>query len=220
MGILVGLNVIDCNLCFKEEDLDSQQGVIDFSLYLRTSSRTSPDDENVIPVAALEGPAGNFSAVLDQKNYIEELNRHLKYVSATFANEKKFDFFIRISLSSATVANLQSKVESLTTTNALMKEDLAIARNSLLALQAENLALRRNAQQGNTDVKNENANNVLDQIDPEMAQALATEKKKRLDVERELELQVLCLVYFNFLKSKRREREMEHTKMLITFSMK
>lgn len=80
MGILVGLNVIDCNLCFKEEDLDSQQGVIDFSLYLRTSSRASPDDENV-QVPALEGPAGNMTAVLDQKNYIEELNRHLKYVS-------------------------------------------------------------------------------------------------------------------------------------------
>lgn len=91
---------------------------------------------------------------------------------------------------SATVANLQSKVESLTTTNALMKEDLAIARNSLLALQAENLALRRNAQQGSNESRNENPNNVLDQIDPEMAQALANEKKKRLDIERELELQV------------------------------
>lgn len=74
MGILVGLNVIDCNLCFKEEDLDSQQGVIDFSLYLRTSSRASPDDD--IPTNALE--PGNMTAVLDQKNYIEELNRHLK----------------------------------------------------------------------------------------------------------------------------------------------
>ncbi|XP_055323880.1 RUN and FYVE domain-containing protein 2 isoform X3 [Sitodiplosis mosellana] len=166
MGILVGLNVIDCNLCFKEEDLDSQQGVIDFSLYLRTSSRASPDDENV-PVAALEGPAGNMTAVLDQKNYIEELNRHLN----------------------ATVGNLQSKVEGLTTTNALMKEDLAIARNSLMALQAENAALRRSAQSGN-ESRNENPNNVLDHIDPEMAQALATEKKKRLDIERELELQV------------------------------
>lgn len=72
-----------------------------------------------------------------------------------------------------------------------MKEDLAIARNSLLALQAENLALRRNAQQDNTNVRNENTSNVLDQIDPEVAQAMATEKKKRLDVERELELQVL-----------------------------
>lgn len=89
MGILVGLNVIDCNLCFKEEDLDSQQGVIDFSLYLRTSSRTSPDDENLVPVAALEGPAGNFTAVLDQKNYIEELNRHLKYVVNEYMNREK-----------------------------------------------------------------------------------------------------------------------------------
>lgn len=78
MGILVGLNVIDCNLCFKEEDLDSQQGVIDFSLYLRTSSRTSPEDD--VPQNAIEGAVGNMTAVLDQKNYIEELNRHLKYV--------------------------------------------------------------------------------------------------------------------------------------------
>lgn len=73
MGILVGLNVIDCNLCVKEEDLDSQQGVIDFSLYLRSSTRTSPEEDNVM----IEG-SGNMTAVLDQKNYIEELNRHLK----------------------------------------------------------------------------------------------------------------------------------------------
>lgn len=73
MGILVGLNVIDCNLCVKEEDLDSQQGVIDFSLYLRSSTRASPEDDTVV----IEG-SGNMTAVLDQKNYIEELNRHLK----------------------------------------------------------------------------------------------------------------------------------------------
>lgn len=71
-----------------------------------------------------------------------------------------------------------------------MKEDLAIARNSLLALQAENLALRRSAQPNQNESQNENRNNVLDHIDPEMAQALATEKKKRLDIERELEIQV------------------------------
>lgn len=85
LGILVGLNVIDCNLCVKEEDLDSQQGVIDFSLYLRSSSRSSPEDE--ITATGGHAPAiadgfyeaaGNMNAVLDQKNYIEELNRHLK----------------------------------------------------------------------------------------------------------------------------------------------
>lgn len=104
MGILVGLNVIDCNLCVKEEDLDSQQGVIDFSLYLRSSSRTSPltevatgGEENGETAVVAHGGSGsasipvavegteNMTAVLDQKNYIEELNRHLKYRQLGFS---------------------------------------------------------------------------------------------------------------------------------------
>lgn len=88
---------------------------------------------------------------------------------------------------SATVGNLQAKVETLTTTNALMKEDLAIARNSLMALQAENLALRQNK---SNVVSRADSTNILDKFDPEMAEALADEKKKKLEVERELELQV------------------------------
>lgn len=73
----MGLNVIDCNLCFKEVDLDSQQGVIDFSLYLRSSPRGSPDDENTQGTTN-DATFGHMTTVLDQKNYIEELNRHLK----------------------------------------------------------------------------------------------------------------------------------------------
>ncbi|KAJ8921945.1 hypothetical protein NQ315_008579 [Exocentrus adspersus] len=115
IGLLVGLNVIDCNLCVKEEDLDCPQGVIDFSLYLRSSSHVSSDSSN-------DDEQGDpMTTVLDQKNYIEELNRHLN----------------------ATVTNLQTKVETLTTTNALMKEDLAIAKNNLLALYEENKKLRQ-----------------------------------------------------------------------------
>lgn len=80
-----------------------------------------------------------------------------------------------------------------------MKEDLAIARNSLLALQAENLALRRSAGNARNDgASNDNPNNVLDQIDPEMAEALSTERKKRLEVERELELQVNLIIIMIF----------------------
>uniref|UniRef100_A0A336MTN5 CSON004557 protein n=1 Tax=Culicoides sonorensis TaxID=179676 RepID=A0A336MTN5_CULSO len=168
MGILVGLNVIDCNLCVKEEDLDSLQGVIDFSLYLRSSTRGSPDEEREQRNMA-QTASGNMSAVLDQKNYIEELNRHLN----------------------ATVANLQQKVEQLTTTNALMKEDLAIARNSVLALQAENAALRKAAgdpHSNNIPAQYEN-HHVVDKVDPEMAEALAEERRKRNELERELDLQ-------------------------------
>ena len=42
---------------------------------------------------------------------------------------------------SATVTNLQQKVETLQTANTLMKEDLAIAKNNILELQNENSLL-------------------------------------------------------------------------------
>ncbi|XP_065371418.1 uncharacterized protein LOC135963482 isoform X3 [Calliphora vicina] len=177
MGILVGLNVIDCNLCVKEEDLDSQQGVIDFSLYLRSSSRNNDNDndEECNQTTDANGQ-GNMIAVLDQKNYIEELNRHLN----------------------ATVGNLQAKVESLTTTNALMKEDLAIARNSLLALQAENQAMRQipqiNAgppsinsnQSDNSSNSKENDKALMESLKVE----LEKEKKKSSELDKELKLQI------------------------------
>lgn len=95
-----------------------------------------------------------------------------------------------------------------------MKEDLAIARNSLLALQAENLAMRKNLHNigynnsgssggsgygsnnhGNNHLDNSNS---LDRIDPEMAEALTEEKKKRQEMEKELELQV-CFYLHNLL---------------------
>ncbi|XP_058987418.1 protein RUFY3 isoform X5 [Musca domestica] len=182
MGILVGLNVIDCNLCVKEEDLDSQQGVIDFSLYLRSSSRNNDIEEENQQQQQQQtnmdaNGQGNMIAVLDQKNYIEELNRHLN----------------------ATVANLQAKVESLTTTNALMKEDLAIARNSLLALQAENQAMRQNsiANVGppslNSNQSDNSSNNSKDN-DKNAVESLKTEldkeKKKTMELEKELKLQI------------------------------
>ncbi|XP_043259009.1 RUN and FYVE domain-containing protein 2-like isoform X1 [Colletes gigas] len=166
MGLLVGLNVIDCNFCVKEEDLDCQQGVIDFSLYLRNSNHIpgeSPDDE-------VEND--NMTTVLDQKNYIEELNRHLN----------------------ATVTNLQAKVESLTTTNALMKEDLSIAKNNILSLHEENRQLKKEL---GIEIKDTNENGkppikiteTTAEIE-ELRSRVESEKKMRQDVEKELELQI------------------------------
>ena len=64
--------------------MESQQGVIDFSLYLRMNNNKDHAD-----FVSDEGSTASSStnqqlhhpditAVLDQKNYIEELNRHLK----------------------------------------------------------------------------------------------------------------------------------------------
>ena len=63
----------------QEEHLDSQQGVIDFSLYLRNKKDVGNDDCDA--ASSSEGSAtsgGNMAAVLDQKTYIEEVNQTLK----------------------------------------------------------------------------------------------------------------------------------------------
>ncbi|XP_069952168.1 RUN and FYVE domain-containing protein 2 isoform X4 [Cherax quadricarinatus] len=170
MGLLVGLNVIDCNLCVKEEDLDSQMGVIDFSLYLRNAGGdTSPDDSP---------EQSDMTTVLDQKNYIEELNRHLN----------------------ATVTNLQAKMETLTTTNALMKEDLAIAKNSILHLQEDNDRLRKDKglptqqQQEQLDKEAKKASRIsvigCEEEMQDLKRQLEEESAHRKQVEKELELQI------------------------------
>lgn len=50
--------------------MDCPQGVIDFSLYLRSSNQVTETNN--------DEQGDNMTTVLDQKNYIEELNRHLK----------------------------------------------------------------------------------------------------------------------------------------------
>ncbi|TRY87318.1 hypothetical protein DNTS_034013 [Danionella cerebrum] len=91
-GLLVGLNVIDANLCMKGEDLDSQVGVIDFSMYLKDGAHSSKSTEG----------DGQITAILDQKNYVEELNRHL----------------------SASVNNLQAKVDAMEKSNSKLTEEV------------------------------------------------------------------------------------------------
>uniref|UniRef100_A0A667XEP4 RUN and FYVE domain containing 3 n=1 Tax=Myripristis murdjan TaxID=586833 RepID=A0A667XEP4_9TELE len=93
-GLLVGLNVIDANLCMKGEDLDSQVGVIDFSMYLKDGGHSSKSAEG----------DGQITAILDQKNYVEELNRHL----------------------SASVNNLQAKVDALEKSNTKLTEEVRL----------------------------------------------------------------------------------------------
>ncbi|XP_040566326.1 RUN and FYVE domain-containing protein 2 [Lepeophtheirus salmonis] len=186
MGHLVSLNVVDCNLCVKEEDLDSQQGVIDFSLYLRSKKDYSPNEDDGVVVED-EGGLENYngkkpekiSAVLDQKNYIEELNRHLN----------------------ATVANLEAKVESLTATNALMKEDLAISKNSLFCAEEENQKLLSTMGMTLLDSSNDEGNKNEMQIShvdisfdsktyKEMEKRVQSEILQKENLQKKMDLQV------------------------------
>nr|CAG4646952.1 EOG090X043H [Megafenestra aurita] len=174
LGLLLGLNVVDCNLCLKEEDLDSQQGVIDFSLYLRTGGN------NTVNAVNDSVDSSSMTAVLDQKNYVEELNRHL----------------------SATITNLQTRLDATTTSHTLVKEELALTKQALIKAQDENAQLKGSALKDKNDSglqemealrpSNNRTSTYLAAEDAlaEVKLQLAEEKNSRLDLEKELELQM------------------------------
>ncbi|XP_061084871.1 RUN and FYVE domain-containing protein 2 isoform X1 [Conger conger] len=174
VGLLVGLNVIDANLCVKGEDLDTQVGVIDFSMYLK----------NDIDDYRSEERNGQIAAILDQKNYVEELNRQLN----------------------STVHGLQGRVDSLEKSNTKLIEELAIAKNNIIKLQEENHQLRNEntvilmktqqhlaVSQGDVDVELDTykqSRQGLDEMYNEARRQLREECQLRQDVENELVVQV------------------------------
>uniref|UniRef100_A0A7M4EFZ7 RUN and FYVE domain containing 2 n=1 Tax=Crocodylus porosus TaxID=8502 RepID=A0A7M4EFZ7_CROPO len=173
VGLLVGLNVIDANLCVKGEDLDSQVGVIDFSMYLKNDDDVGSKERNV-----------QISAILDQKNYVEELNRQLN----------------------STVSSLHARVDSLEKSNTKLIEELAIAKNNIIKLQEENHQLRsenalilmktqHHLEATKVDVEAElqtykHSRQGLDEMYNEARRQLREESQLRQDIENELMVQV------------------------------
>ncbi|XP_068129038.1 RUN and FYVE domain-containing protein 1-like [Hyperolius riggenbachi] len=173
VGLLVGLNMIDANVCLKGEDLDSQVGVIDFSFCLKDIQLN--DNENKVD---------ELSNVLDQKHYVEELNRHL----------------------SCTVGDLQSKIEMLEKTNAKISEELVAAKDRIVSLQddhsrllQESVVLQKKSERcvevnlQDTKVELETYKQTrqgLDEMYNETWKQLRVEKQARLELEKELELQL------------------------------
>ncbi|XP_027710274.1 protein RUFY3 isoform X2 [Vombatus ursinus] len=158
-GLLVGLNVIDANFCMKGEDLDSQVGVIDFSMYLKDGNSTKGSEGD-----------GQITAILDQKNYVEELNRHLN----------------------ATVNNLQAKVDALEKSNTKLTEELAVANNRVITLQEEMERVKEESSyilESNRKV-NKQDRTADGQALSEARKHLKEETQLRLDVEKELEMQI------------------------------
>ncbi|XP_019349048.1 protein RUFY3 isoform X2 [Alligator mississippiensis] len=158
-GLLVGLNVIDANFCMKGEDLDSQVGVIDFSMYLKDGNSTKGNEGD-----------GQITAILDQKNYVEELNRHL----------------------SATVNNLQAKVDALEKSNTKLTEELAVANNRIITLQEEMERVKEESSyilESNRKVTKQDRTADGHALS-EARKQLKEETQLRLDVEKELEVQI------------------------------
>ncbi|KAF7252449.1 Protein RUFY3 [Varanus komodoensis] len=179
-GLLVGLNVIDANFCMKGEDLDSQVGVIDFSMYLKDGNSSKGNEGN--PSQVIESSSspfyphnnpvrdGQITAILDQKNYVEELNRHL----------------------SATVNNLQAKVDALEKSNTKLTEELAVANNRIITLQEDMERVKEESSfilECNRKVTKQERTADGHAL-TEARKQLKEETQLRLDVEKELEVQI------------------------------
>ncbi|KAM8973906.1 RUN and FYVE domain-containing protein 1 [Pelodytes ibericus] len=173
VGLLVGLNMIDANICLKGEDMDCQVGVIDFSFYLKDIQQNGHDKHTE-----------EIAAVLDQKNYVEELNRHLR----------------------CAVGELQVKIETLEKTNSKINEELIAAKDRIVSLQEEHTNLIQENEQIQEKSKRSVEGNKqdaiveletykqsrqgLDEMYNEVWKQLKVEKQNRLDLEKELELQI------------------------------
>ncbi|NXP79502.1 RUFY3 protein, partial [Ramphastos sulfuratus] len=160
-GLLVGLNVIDANFCMKGEDLDSQVGVIDFSMYLKDGNSTKGSEGD-----------GQITAILDQKNYVEELNRHLRVGKNSPhkpASKDGFDLFLLI----------------------LFCSQLAVANNRIITLQEEMERVKEESSyilESNRKVAKDRT--ADGQALTEARKQLKEETQLRLDVEKELEVQI------------------------------
>ncbi|XP_041485704.1 RUN and FYVE domain-containing protein 2-like isoform X1 [Lytechinus variegatus] len=182
-GLLVGLNAIDCNFCLKGDDLDSAPSVIDFSMYFKDGNYLDK------PMEASSGSPTvptevNLATLLDQKNYLEEHNRHL----------------------TSQISGLHARIKALEDSNASMKGELAMANNNILSIQADNDLLRaeNNTLKHHTEKKLEmvkadieteretynTSRQGLNEMYTEAKQRLQQETQMRLDVEQELQLQI------------------------------
>ncbi len=103
---------------------------------MATAAAAPGEDESVASGGSSRSGAGagmknsEIAALVDQKNYVEELNRHL----------------------TSTVGDLEAKMVSLAATNTLMKEDLAISKGSLAKCQEENRRLLAQLEKSMTGV--------------------------------------------------------------------
>jgi len=145
--------------------------VIDLSMYLRRKEdigRTEPQEVE-------EMPASDLQTIIDQKNYVEEINRNL----------------------AANVTNYQAKIEKLNNTNLLMVEDLAISKRKLKDAEKEKKLLEEQLEAAIQEAQRQqrremeiSVNSAEPTLDSEMEQRLAAEQVKTRQVEKELAIEI------------------------------
>lgn len=116
-GLIIGVNVIDCNFFVKDDNFDLMDDIIDLNPYLRIANSYDDDRENSIVDDDSKRTEGleNLTVVLDQKNYLEEWNKRLESI----------------------ISDLQVKIKSLEDQNSKLEMEAKLSEARILKLQGK-----------------------------------------------------------------------------------
>lgn len=113
-GLIIGVNVIDCNFFVKDANFDIMDDIIDLSPYLRVANSFDEDeDEHAIKQSEVSDEEEKWKSILDQKNYLEEWNKRLE----------------------STIMNLQSKIRNLEDENSKLEMEAKVSEARISKLQ-------------------------------------------------------------------------------------
>ncbi|ERE68047.1 RUN and FYVE domain-containing protein 2 [Cricetulus griseus] len=182
VGLLVGLNVLDANLCLKGEDLDSQ------ALHTRLMA---------------QGMRNLLHKHKDLSSYLQYSHEKLGHGDRQIL---ELPGQLAILAILCTVGDLQTKIDGLEKTNSKLQEELSAATDRICSLQEEQKQLREQNElirerseksveitKQDTKVELETYKQTrqgLDEMYSDVWKQLKEEKKVRLELEKELELQI------------------------------
>lgn len=113
-GLIIGVNVIDCNFFVKDDNFDTMDDVIDLGPYLKAGNSFEEDEkQDAVGPQDRDLQLEKLTAVLDQKNYLEERSKHLE----------------------STIASLQSKIKQLEEQNSRLEIDAKVNEVRIQKLQ-------------------------------------------------------------------------------------
>ncbi|KAJ1060372.1 hypothetical protein K5549_012967 [Capra hircus] len=168
VGLLVGLNVLDANLCLKGEDLDSQVGVIDFSLYVKDVQDLDGGKEK----RENEGPGRRRAEAEEEACCPRPAVRSVDTARLLLAGG------VRAAAATDRICSLQEEQQQLREQNELIREKSEKSVEITKQDTKVELETYKQTRQG------------LDEMYNDVWKQLKQERKARLELEKELELQI------------------------------
>ncbi|KAL5261966.1 hypothetical protein ACHWQZ_G007613 [Mnemiopsis leidyi] len=120
-GLLVGLNVIDCNLCLRDKDLDNLPQVVQLSRYLKDGNYL--DSPTPPPSPQIDTHKQDYQNILEQKSYIEEINEKLR-LDFLVVDKKSKMFQQDNDMLMKEVQNMKSRIEELSSERDFLRKKM------------------------------------------------------------------------------------------------